>query len=87
MKFLIYNYRELVINRYKISQEEIEEILNKDKEENSNIYEIMQLIARKRGAIVSGGNIDDEKIANILLEDYRSGKLGRISLEKVINKK
>ena len=32
--------------------------------ENENIYEIMQLIGKKRGAIISGGNIDDEKTSN-----------------------
>ena len=42
----------------------------------------MKIIARKRGAIVSGGEIDDERTARIIIEDYRSGKLGKISLEK-----
>ena len=83
LKFLINNYKELLIDRYKMSNEEMENILNQDDEENNNVYQIMQIIAKKRGAIISGGNIDDEKIANILLEDYRSGKLGRVSLEKV----
>jgi len=82
LKFLLKNYRDNITNRYGISEEKIEDILNQDYEENENIYEIMQIIARKRGAIVSGGNVDDEKIANILIEDYRSGKLGRISIEK-----
>ena len=43
----------------------------------------MLQIGRLRGAVVSGGNIDDVKTANIILEDFRSGKLGRITLEKV----
>ena len=42
----------------------------------------MQIIGKKRGAIISGGNIDDEKTSKIILDDFRSGKLGRISLEK-----
>ena len=50
---------------------------------NENIYEIMQLIGKKRGAIISGGNIDDEKTSKIILDDFRSGKLGRITIEKV----
>lgn len=82
LRFLLENYRENISNRYGISLDEIETILDQDYEENENIYEIMQVIARKRGAIVSGGNVDDEKIANILLEDYRSGKIGRITIEK-----
>ena len=43
----------------------------------------MQLIGRKRGALMSGGMIDDEKTAKIILEDFRSGKIGKISLEKI----
>ena len=43
----------------------------------------MCLIGKKRGCLVAGGNVDDEKVANVLLEDFRSGKLGKITLEKV----
>ena len=45
--------------------------------------EVLYLIGKKRGAIISGGNVDEEKVSNILLDDFRTGKLGRISLEKV----
>ena len=41
------------------------------------------IIAKKRGAIVSGGEIDYEKISSIILNDFRTGKIGRITLEKV----
>ena len=44
-------------------------------------YEIMELIGRKRGFLVSGGEIDTERAAIMLLDEFRSGKLGRISLE------
>lgn len=83
LKFLIENYLENVLERYKLSKEEIEKILNQDDEENNKIYEIMCLIGRKRGCIVSGGNIDDEKVSNTILEDFRTCKLGRITLERV----
>ena len=46
----------------------------------------MRLIGKKRGAVVSGGEIDDDKTASIILTDFRSGKLGRITLEKVYEK-
>ena len=46
----------------------------------------MKLIGRKRGAVISGGEINDEKTAKIILNDFRSGKLGRITLEKVNEK-
>ena len=61
----------------------IDEILLQDQEENQNIYEIMKLIGKKRGAIISGGNIDDKKASRIILDDFRSGKLGKITLEKL----
>ncbi len=83
IKFLLENYKKNVIERYKLNENEIDNILNNENQaENENIYEIIQIIGKKRGAIISGGNIDDEKVANILLEDFRSGKLGKISLEK-----
>lgn len=83
LKFLLENYLENVLERYKLNKDEIEEILKKDDEENNKIYEIMCLIGRKRGCIVSGGNIDDEKVSNIILEDFRTCKLGKITLERV----
>ena len=83
LKYLLQEYKERIIDRYKLDNEEINEILGQDLEENEKIYEIMKLIARKRGAIVSGGRIDDEKISCIILDDFRSGKIGKITLEKV----
>ena len=77
------NYTDNVCERYNLKKEDLEEILAQDNEENINIYEIMQIIGKKRGALISGGNIDDEKTAKIILDDFRTGKLGNISLEKV----
>lgn len=83
LKYLLYNYIENVCDRYNFKKEELEEILSQDNEENINIYEVMQKIGKKRGALISGGNIDDEKTSKIILDDFRSGKLGNITLEKV----
>ena len=83
LKFLLENHIENVLERYKLTKEEVELILSRDDEENNKIYEIMCLIGRKRGCIVSGGNVDDEKVSNIILDDFRNCKLGRITLEKV----
>jgi len=85
LKFLLENHMENVLERYKLNKEDVEEILNQDDEENNKIYEVMCLIGRKRGCIVSGGSIDDEKVSNIILEDFRSCKIGRITLERVKN--
>ena len=43
----------------------------------------MNIIARKRGAIISGGEIDYEKVSAIILNDFRSGKIAKITLEKI----
>jgi len=84
LKYLLENYKENIIKRYSLDIENINNILNNEGQaENENIYEIMQLIGKKRGALVSGGNVDDTKVANILLEDFRTGKLGNITIEKV----
>ena len=82
-KFLLENYQKNLIDRYSFNENTINDILNQEQPVNQNIYEIMQLIGKKRGAIISGGNIDDEKTAKIILEDFRSGKFGKITLEKV----
>ena len=81
-KFLLENYKINLLKRYSLNEELVNEILDQDQEENQNIYEIMQLIGMKRGAIIYGGNIDDEKTSKIILEDFRRGKLGKITLEK-----
>ena len=83
LKFMLENYRENLVERYKLSVDYIENTLSKPEPENVNIYEIMQEIGRRRGCILSGGIIDDEKTARLLLEDFRSGKMGKITLEKV----
>lgn len=49
--------------------------------EGSNL-EILEAIGRKRGCLVKGGEIDYDKASMIILEDFRKGKLGRITLEK-----
>lgn len=50
-------------------------------EEEGSAYEVLENIGRRRGALKKGSEIDTEKAANILIDEYRSGKLGRISLE------
>ena len=82
-KFLLKEYRKELIDRYSLDEDKVNEILQQDQEKNENIYEIMQLIGKRRGAIISGGNIDDEKTSRIILDDFRNGKIGKITLEKV----
>ena len=79
LKKLYNEYKENIKMRYKIAEDELKEIENI---EDNFIYALMKLIAKKRGALVSGGIPDDEKVARIILDDFRNGKLGRISLER-----
>ncbi len=79
LKNLVTDYKDKVLERYKISEEEYEETTRKGKP----IYELMNLIAKKRGAIVQGGNVDDEKVARLIINDFRTCKIGRITLERI----
>lgn len=65
------DYQAMLIERYKLgSIEGLED------------YEILELIGRKRGMLISGGEIDTLRAANTLLDEYRAGKLGRITFER-----
>jgi len=48
-------------------------------------FELLSLAAAKRGFLISGGDYDLERMAIILLDEFRGGKLGRITLENVGN--
>ena len=45
-------------------------------------WELLQLIGRRRGMLISGGEVDTERAAITVLDEFRGGKLGRITLEK-----
>lgn len=82
LKYLLEKKRQNIMNRYSLAEEEIQTILqNQELLENEKVLEILYRIGRKRGAIVAKGRVDEEKVANILLEDFRSGRLGKITLE------
>ena len=49
--------------------------------EEKEDYEILEMIGRKRGMLISGGEIDTERASIMLLDEYRGGKLGRLTLE------
>lgn len=44
-------------------------------------YELLNIIGKKRGMLISGGEINTERAAIMMLDEFRSGKLGRITLE------
>ena len=64
------NYPDRLAERYKISDFE-----------NLEPYELLELIARKRGMLISKGEADTLRASVMLLDEYRGGKLGRITLE------
>ena len=82
LKFLDENYSQELYTKYKITKQEINEI----KENPQYTLELMYLIGKKRGALISGGNIDEEKISKIIIDDFKNGKIGKITLEKVETK-
>ncbi len=45
-------------------------------------YELLELAGRKRGYLISGGEINTERMAKVLIDEFRSGKLGRFTLEE-----
>ena len=81
LKFLINNYKSNLEERYEIDIKSLDNMENE--ETNDIIIQAMEQIGKKRGAIISGGRVDEEKVANIVVEDFRSGKLGAITIEKV----
>ena len=45
-------------------------------------WEILEEIGRERGMLIKGGEVNTERASNMLLEEYRSGKMGKISFER-----
>lgn len=61
------------MSRYKISQAELDSC--------EMDYEVFELVGKKRGFLISGGEINTERTAATLLEEFRSAKIGAISIE------
>ncbi len=71
LEFLRDNYATELSTRYKL--ENISELKG---------YELLEYIAKKRGFIISGGEPDTERAANMVLDEFRSCRIGKITLEK-----
>jgi len=70
-EFLNEHYKELLCCRYKL-----------ENTDGMQGFELVEYIGRKRGFVISGGEIDFLRASNILLDEFRSCKIGRISIEK-----
>ena len=73
LEYLLENYTKRILERYNLELDEIEGLPT---------YEVMEIIARKKGALLPGAKVDTMKVSNIILNDFQSGKLGKISLER-----
>jgi len=71
-------YPTLMFNRYKISAEDVEGKLP---------HEIFEAIGKKRGLLISGGEVDYPRCARMLLDEFRDGKIGRITLDRLDSEK
>ncbi len=69
---LMDEYPNLMFNRYKISKEDIEGKLP---------HEIFEAIGKKRGLLISGGEIDYPRAARMIIDEFRDGRIGRITLD------
>lgn len=72
LDFLKVEKNPIFLERFKLQNEPIE---------NIESYELLELIGRKRGMLISGGEIDTERAAIMLLDEYRSAKLGKYTFE------
>ena len=59
-------------DRYKISVDEAQEL---------DSYDLFELVGKKRGLLMSGGVVNHERCADMILEEFRSAKIGKITLE------
>ena len=67
-------YKNELVERYRLKKEDIS---------NFTGYELLELIGKKRGMLISRGEIDTARASTMILDEFRAGKLGRITLERV----
>ncbi len=72
LELLNRRYHRLLCDRYKLTDEETAEI---------EAYDLLKLVARKRGMLQPGGEANTERAAIAVLDEFRSGKIGKITLE------
>ena len=72
MDYLAAHYADILTERYKITVED-----------SDSGYDLLEKAGRKRGFLMRGAQVDTERMARILLDEFRGGKLGRFTLETV----
>lgn len=76
MRFLAFlrdKYPQYLEQRYKVKPEEAADL---------EPYDLLELVGRKRGMLISGGEVNTERAAITVMDEFRSGKIGRITLER-----
>ena len=71
MELLHKYYPQTLLERYKV-----------EAPEGTRGWELMELAGRKRGYLISGGEVDLERMCKVLVDEFRSGKLGKFTLEQ-----
>ncbi len=69
--YLMEEYPKILMGTYKLTDADLE----------NETWDLVEIIGRKRGAIISGGEVDMFRPSILLLDDFRSAKIGRITLE------
>ncbi len=70
LELLNTHYQDALIGRYKIAPDA-----------EAQGWELLERAARKRGFLISGGEVDTLRMSNVLLDEFRGGKLGKVTLE------
>ena len=65
-------YPQKLSERYRLTQEDLE----------LEPYDLLEAIGKKRGMLMSGGAVNTERAAIMLVDEFRASKIGRISLER-----
>lgn len=75
LEYLKNNHADPLCARYKLNREDIQ---------NLRDYELLELVGRKRGMLIAGGEIDMERAAATVLDEFRNATLGKITLDKAV---
>ncbi len=75
LEYLKNNHADPLCARYKLNREDIQ---------NLRDYELLELVGRKRGMLIAGGEIDTERAAATVLDEFRNATLGKITLDKAV---
>ena len=73
--YLRQEYPQAIEERYKLAGTNYQEL---------DEYDLLELVGRKRGMLVSGGEVNTERAAITVMDEYRSGRLGKITFDRPV---